>query len=190
MGPGYTPALRNIPPSALTPGAANTVLWTNAALAVSWSGVPILATALSVAGATGFPAAAGAIRLPNGVSGNVAWRNAVNGADAGTIGMSVTNVLTFSCAGGVSCANSFSGSSSVTAAGLMSAGTTLSAVGDCDLRSSGGGRIRINGTGIGFNGTAAIAKPTIVGSRLANPALADLLTQLAAYGLITDGTVV
>lgn len=36
----------------------------------------------------------------------------------------------------------------------------------------------------------AMAKPTITGSRGGNAALANLLTQLANYGLITDGTTV
>ena len=43
---------------------------------------------------------------------------------------------------------------------------------------------------VGFNGNAPIAKPTITGSRVANPALASLLTALANYGLITDSTTV
>jgi hypothetical protein len=42
--------------------------------------------------------------------------------------------------------------------------------------------------GVGFNGSAAIAKPTITGSRAGNAALASLLTALASYGLITDST--
>jgi len=41
---------------------------------------------------------------------------------------------------------------------------------------------------VGFNGTTAIAKPTITGSRAGNAALASLLTALANYGLITDST--
>jgi hypothetical protein len=43
-------------------------------------------------------------------------------------------------------------------------------------------------TSIGFNGTAAISKPTVSGSRGGNAALASLLTALANYGLITDST--
>lgn len=45
-------------------------------------------------------------------------------------------------------------------------------------------------TSVGFNGSTAITKPTITGSRGANAALANLLTQLANYGLITDSTTV
>jgi hypothetical protein len=41
---------------------------------------------------------------------------------------------------------------------------------------------------IGFHGTAPTAKQTVTGSRGGNAALASLLTQLAAKGLITDGT--
>ena len=43
--------------------------------------------------------------------------------------------------------------------------------------------------GIGFFGTAApTSKPTVTGSRGGNAALASLLTQLAACGLLTDST--
>lgn len=41
---------------------------------------------------------------------------------------------------------------------------------------------------LGFFGTAAAAKPAITGSRGGNAALADLLTKLAALGLITDSS--
>lgn len=41
---------------------------------------------------------------------------------------------------------------------------------------------------LGFFGTSPIAKPAVTGSRGANAALTDLLTDLAALGLITDST--
>lgn len=41
---------------------------------------------------------------------------------------------------------------------------------------------------IGFHGSAPTAKQTVTGSRGGNAALASLLTQLAAKGLITDGS--
>ena len=41
---------------------------------------------------------------------------------------------------------------------------------------------------VGFYGAAPIAKPAVTGSRGANAALASLLTQLAALGLITDSS--
>ena len=70
---------------------------------------------------------------------------------------------------------------------------------DVRMRSKGTGAVLIqsgdgtnkllaNNTGVGFQGTNPIAKPTITGSRGGNAALASLLTQLAAYGLIVDGT--
>ena len=40
-----------------------------------------------------------------------------------------------------------------------------------------------------FFDKAPVAKPTVSGSRGANAALASLLTQLAALGLIVDSTV-
>lgn len=44
------------------------------------------------------------------------------------------------------------------------------------------------GTTLGFYGAAAVAKPTVTGSRGGNAALASLLTALASMGLITDST--
>lgn len=41
---------------------------------------------------------------------------------------------------------------------------------------------------IGFYGTTPINQRTVIGSRGGNAALASLLSQLAAYGLIVDGT--
>lgn len=41
---------------------------------------------------------------------------------------------------------------------------------------------------IGFQGAAPIARPTVTGAKGGNAALADLLTTLATYGLIVDGT--
>ena len=52
---------------------------------------------------------------------------------------------------------------------------------------SGGGGFYFNAD-IGFHGTLPQSKPTVTGSRGANAALASLLTQLAAYGLITDSS--
>jgi hypothetical protein len=57
------------------------------------------------------------------------------------------------------------------------------------LRSlSGDDQFRVNDTGVGFYGNTCGAQPDITGSRDSNPALADLLTKLAALGLITDSS--
>lgn len=55
------------------------------------------------------------------------------------------------------------------------------------------GPLSVNGTlavtgNSGFNGASPLAKPTVSGSRGGNAALASLITALANYGLITDGT--
>lgn len=47
--------------------------------------------------------------------------------------------------------------------------------------------LKVSGS-VGFYGTTPISKPTVTGSKGANAALASLLTQLAALGLITDST--
>lgn len=49
-------------------------------------------------------------------------------------------------------------------------------------------KLRVNSTGVGFQGNSAIEKPTVTGSRAGNAALASLIAQLVAYGLIIDGT--
>lgn len=49
-------------------------------------------------------------------------------------------------------------------------------------------KFEYNTTGLGFHGTAPVAKPTITGAKGGNAALTSLLTQLASTGLITDST--
>ena len=56
------------------------------------------------------------------------------------------------------------------------------------LDNSGDKAIHINHLGVGFNNIAPIAKPTITGSKASGDALVNLLTALANYGLIIDGT--
>lgn len=104
-------------------GTANTLYWTDAALVAQWSGSPILATSLSI---TTSPAAVGALRLANAAAGLIGWRRADNLADAASISISGTNVLTLAAAAGISAANSFTGGSSISAATSLAAGTTLS----------------------------------------------------------------
>lgn len=61
--------------------------------------------------------------------------------------------------------------------------------GNSRLRSGDGtDKVLWSNTGLGFFGSAAVAKQTITGSRASGAALTDLLTKLAALGLITDGT--
>lgn len=61
-----------------------------------------------------------------------------------------------------------------------------------ELRLNGDGvagtAMRIGNNTLGFYGAAAQAKPTIVGAKAGNTALASLLTQLNALGLIQDTT--
>lgn len=49
-------------------------------------------------------------------------------------------------------------------------------------------KVSLSNTGLGFNGTAPVAKPTVTGSKGGNAALASLLTALASMGLITDSS--
>lgn len=48
--------------------------------------------------------------------------------------------------------------------------------------------LSLGSSSMGFYGTSPVAKPSVTGSRGGNAALASLLTQLAALGLITDST--
>lgn len=49
-------------------------------------------------------------------------------------------------------------------------------------------RFVITDSGLGVNGTAATAKPTVTGAKGGNAALTSLMTALASYGLVTDST--
>lgn len=93
---------------------------------------------------------------------------------------------------GIQAGNSDTGALGGTA--FVQAGASVVAAdnGFAELRNAAGAaRVQVGGAadGVGFHGSSPIAKPTIVGSRGGNAALASLLTQLAAYGLIIDGTV-
>lgn len=56
------------------------------------------------------------------------------------------------------------------------------------LKSNGTVRFSVDTTGLGFFGTAPSAKAAVTGAKGGNVALANLLTELAAKGLITDST--
>ncbi|MER9166207.1 collagen-like protein [Mesorhizobium australicum] len=61
--------------------------------------------------------------------------------------------------------------------------------GGWQIKGGGGGiKFAANDTGLGFNGTAPVAKPTVTGAKGSNAALTSLLVQLASTGLITDST--
>lgn len=49
-------------------------------------------------------------------------------------------------------------------------------------------QLKLSDTGLGFNTTAAIAKPTVTGAKAANAALGSLMTALSNYGLVVDST--
>lgn len=66
--------------------------------------------------------------------------------------------------------------------------STTDASGGLTLASSSGVKVALNTTGLAFQGSSPIAKPTVTGSRGGNAALASLLTALANYGLITDSS--
>lgn len=50
--------------------------------------------------------------------------------------------------------------------------------------------IYFNAAHLGFFGSSVVTKPVVTGSRVANPALASLLTALASLGLITDSSTI
>ena len=54
------------------------------------------------------------------------------------------------------------------------------------LKYNGTVRFEVNTTGIGAYGASPVAKPTVVGSRAGNAALASLLSALASIGWVTD----
>jgi hypothetical protein len=49
-------------------------------------------------------------------------------------------------------------------------------------------KIKANGNGIGFQGAAPFAKPTINGSATSTDRIGDILTALHNYGLINNTT--
>lgn len=114
-----------------------------------------------------------------------AWTSSARGAEvqiAATASGSTTQqgVINFRRASAATAAEMVSGSGTLRLIPLASA-TLRNPSNTADL-------IEWNATGLGFFGTAPIAKPTVTGSRSGNAALASLCAQLAALGLITDST--
>lgn len=64
----------------------------------------------------------------------------------------------------------------------------LYGTGENQFWNNGFKNLSLGNASIGFYGTSPVAKPAVTGSRGGNAALASLLTQLAALGLITDST--
>jgi pectate lyase-like protein len=103
-----------------------------------------------------------------------------SGVKIGSLTSAQAAVLDFRTSG----ANSQYDSRLLATGGSASVGDgTLTLVGNVVTDTS----LQINGA-VGFFGTTPATKPTITGSRGGNAALADLLTKLAALGLIVDGT--
>lgn len=73
------------------------------------------------------------------------------------------------------------GASAIKTDGALTVGTSLTVLGNTRLGDN-------DADTVGFYSVAGVARQTIAGSRGGNAALADLLTKLAATGLITDGT--
>lgn len=150
-------------------------------------------------------AAGNGITLSATASNSTVTGNLVTGNGKCNIGVSVTtgvsNVTVLNnniigtasnaiLATSVSASNMFSGNfCTITGGGAFTLGSALG-VGNyntADGLTKDAGPHRFDGT-VGFNGTNPIAKPTVTGSKGANAALTSLLTQLAAYGLITDSS--
>lgn len=150
---------------------------------VAYTGTGTLATASGADGAVR-NLAAGTITEARGVTGGV-----INAHPSGTItdavGLTATIVNavgTITNAYGIKLSDITAGGSSNYA---IHTGTGLVRFGD-DVEIDGD--LNHDGSNVGFYGTAPIAKPTVTGSRGGNAALADLLTELANLGLITDSS--
>lgn len=116
----------------------------------------------------------------NGIPGMVGIANLTDGGDANTSGLYVPHLRPLY--------SSQPGDQVTSPATNESRRYDTKGSGHHYFNTGGVNRLDLSSTGIGFNGTAASAKPTITGSRGGNAALASLLTQLAAMGLLTDGT--
>ena len=128
----------------------------------------------TVTGVTTFSAAGTALSVTN---------NATVGAVV-TVGSGSNAILTITPGAALSNAITLtsSGTAGITVGGVACAGNNVT----CS-NATFSGAVRHNGT-VGFNNTAAIAKPTVSGAKGSNAALASLMTALAAYGLVTDST--
>ncbi len=136
-------------------------------------------------------ATAGYIRLPQATAGTYALvgLNGTSSAEVVLIGMLSDNVvrvgdptnaaeLDLRSSGNIDFVVGANTEFRMSATGMDCNGNALTEVGDFDH----------DGANLGFYGTAPTTKKTVTGIRQSNTALASLLTQLAAVGLITDST--
>lgn len=172
-------------------GSTSQLLYNNAGSIDGASGITVVGSETALAfGAS--PAVSGYLRTPS-TAGTYAivTRNAANSADINVLGCLSDDAIRLGDAtdaaaiyldvktGGfflfrVNSTDEFSFSPTA----LDMNGNHLQEVGNFDH----------DGANIGFFGTAPTTKKTVTGSRGGNAALASFLTQLASYGLITDGT--
>lgn len=90
---------------------------------------------------------------------------------------------------GATSSNSVAISGAAVTVSALESGASLGLQADSSLSlSCNNGALNINSLRVGFFGVTAISQPTITGAKAGNTALASLLTQLAALGLITDST--
>jgi hypothetical protein len=146
-------------------------LFVNSVQTTLAASISATATSLTVASATGFPATAGVFRL-------------LIDSEIMNCTSRTNNVCTVNRARESTVAASHAAGATVTLA--FTAGALAAALADTVLDP-----ILVLGTTagtIGFYGGAGAVKPAITGSRGGNAALASLLTQLAALGLITNST--
>lgn len=167
-------------------GSSGQLLYNNAGAIDGASGITVVGSETALAfGAT--PATSGAIRGSNGFTLQV--RNAGNTANITTlflggddvvyVGDGTTNPeLDLRAANFVDIDIGVNLEYRFSSAAFDMNGNNLQEVGDFDH----------DGTNLGFYGTAPTTKKTVMGARNGNAALASLLTQLAAYGLLTDST--
>lgn len=179
---------------ALGYGAANGLGLTqgNGLLAIGLSGNPLIGGNLKSSGGTYTGPNAGINISPANIKGTFHVRSGDFGTSENANANAATAIFEASGAGGITIR---SGSTSLGAMVFARSGQSTRggfiynhSTDVLTARAASADRLQITGTGIGFNGTAAIAKPTVTGAKASNAALASLLTQLASYGLITDST--
>lgn len=164
-------------------------------LAIGLTGTPLISGNLGASGGTYSGTNVGVNIMPGNILGTLHVRTAARSAGSLTLDTSADDLVIESAGntGATFIAGTAGGRSQLyftapTYSGLHGGIGYSPSTNRMVFRAGDADRMAITNTGMGFNGTEAIPKPTVSGAKGGNAALTSLLQALANYGLITDST--
>jgi hypothetical protein len=138
------------------------------------TGVATLSSTLSVAGGT-------TLSSTLAVTGAATFSSTINSQ---TISAAANFTGTIAVAGAATLSATLAVTSNATVGGTLGVTGKVTASAEVQID----GDLNHDGTNVGFYAQAPVARQTVTGSKAGNAALGNLMTALAALGLVSDGT--